>query len=93
MDQNIKIACPKCDWEPDGRAYWGCSRCGHNWDTFQTAAVCPECKHAHVYTSCIPEAGGCESASPHEDWYRGLDRWLAEQLEKIKERVLAGSKP
>lgn len=88
MNTDIKIACPNCDWEPDGKPYWMCTRCRHSWDTFATAAVCPNCKHAHIYTSCIPFAGGCNTSSPHEDWYRGLDAWLAEELAKIRESVL-----
>ncbi|NJC25667.1 hypothetical protein [Neolewinella antarctica] len=89
MNEDMKIACPNCKWTPDGRAHWYCERCNHNWDTFETAAVCPSCKHAHTHTSCVPDAGGCTTSSRHEDWYGGLDEWLAEQLERIRERVKA----
>ncbi len=79
-----KIACPKCDWEPDGGAYWGCSTCGHVWDTFSTAARCPSCGRQYHQTQCIGYAGGCNQSSPHIDWYRHLDEWLKEQLEEVE---------
>ncbi len=79
-----KIACPKCDWEPDGGAYWGCSTCGHVWDTFATAARCPSCGRQYHQTQCIGYAGGCNQSSPHIDWYRHLDEWLKEQLEEVE---------
>ncbi len=79
-----KIACPKCDWEPDGGEYWGCSTCGHTWDTFKTAARCPSCGTQYRHTQCIPHAGGCNQSSPHIDWYRHLDDWLKEEIESIE---------
>ena len=87
MNQDLKIACPKCEWEPDGQPYWMCTHCQHTWDTFETAAVCPSCANPHEYTSCIPHAGGCHTSSRHEDWYRGLDEWLRLQLEALKVQV------
>jgi hypothetical protein len=36
---SIRIRCPKCEWEPDGKPYWRCS-CGHRWDTFSTGGRC-----------------------------------------------------
>lgn len=78
----LRIACPKCDWEPDGKPYWSCT-CGHIWNTFDTAGRCPQCRKQWEWTACIPYAGGCSSMSPHLDWYRGLDDWLRERLEEI----------
>lgn len=83
----MKIACPKCQWEPDGGAYWVCSECDTTWDTFSTAARCPTCKHQYEITSCVPPAGGCNESSPHLDWYTDLDAMLKEELAKIRERV------
>ena len=83
----VKIACPKCAWEPDGRPYWACA-CGHQWDTFSTAGRCPSCGKQWDDTQCIGYAGGCDAWSPHLDWYRGLDAWLREELARIRERVL-----
>jgi len=83
MDYGTKIACPKCNWEPDGGDYWACSSCSHVWDTFSTGAVCPACNSRHKYTQCIAHKGGCSQSSLHIDWYREIDRWLQEELEKI----------
>ena len=83
---DVRIACPHCNWEPDGGAYWQC-HCGHQWDTFETAARCPACKHQHQQTQCIPHAGGCAEVSPHLDWYKGLDAWLKEEIERIRVEV------
>jgi hypothetical protein len=84
MASEVKIECPKCAWEPDGGAYWQCT-CGHIWDTFSTAARCPVCAKQWEYTQCIPHRGGCVAMSPHLDWYKGLDRWLEEELASISE--------
>ena len=81
----VTIACPKCEWEPDGRPYWRCDACHTHFDTFETTAICPNCKKQFADTQCI----ACEKFSPHLDWYRELDAWLMEQLEKIRERVLS----
>ena len=74
----IKIACPKCQWEPPASALWRCS-CGHAWHTFDTAAKCPECKKQWKDTACH----ACSKWSPHLDWYRGLDEALRKELEAI----------
>lgn len=84
----VRIACPKCDWEPDGRPYWACD-CGHIWNTFDTGGRCPSCRKQWEWTQCIQIAGGCNETSPHLDWYRGLDEWLREELAKIRELAAA----
>ena len=85
-----KIACPKCGWEPDGRPHWSCS-CGHHWNTFETAGRCPSCGKHWKNTQCIPFAGGCSEWSLHLDWYRDLDDWLEEELDKIPNAVEKGN--
>lgn len=60
----IRIACPKCQWQPDGRPRWTCS-CGHTWNTFETKGKCPECGIQWQDTYC-PD---CHQSSPHEEWY------------------------
>ena len=79
---NIKICCPKCNWEPDGKPYWQCS-CGTSWNTFSTGGRCPNCKRVWENTQCIEHAGGCEAWSPHLDWYKGLD----DIVDKLKEDI------
>jgi len=60
----IKIACPKCQWQPDGFPRWRCS-CGHSWNTFETKAKCPKCGTQWQDTHCP----SCEQSSAHETWY------------------------
>ncbi|MCP3927703.1 MAG: hypothetical protein GY705_01215 [Bacteroidetes bacterium] len=83
MHDNVKIECPKCGWEPDGGAYWGCI-CGNVWNTFDTAGRCPSCGKQYKNTQCISYRGGCNLFSPHMDWYKNLDEWLEEELNTIK---------
>lgn len=87
----LKIACPKCDWEPDGGAYWSCSNCGFIWNTFETIARCPQCNHQHEYTSCIPFRGGCTAYEPHLDWYKNLDDILEKEIQSITVPMLLPS--
>ena len=86
---DIKIRCPKCHWEPDGKPYWKCS-CGHVWDTFSTGGRCPSCTKVWEETECIPNAGGCNKTSPHLDWYDGLDEIIAQLKAEILERWREG---
>jgi len=79
--ENIKICCPKCEWEPDGKPYWQCS-CGHHWDTFSTGGRCPACKKVWEDTQCI----SCHKWSPHLDWYNGLEDIVQLLLEEIKKQ-------
>lgn len=80
--KELKIACPRCHWEPDGGAYWQCS-CGHVWDTFQTGAKCPSCGKQWKYTECPDFAGGCGGSSPHIDWYHDSDERIEEEISQI----------
>lgn len=84
---DIRIRCPKCEWEPDGKPHWKCS-CGNAWDTFSTAGRCPACGKIWMDTQCIPLAGGCVASSPHLDWYDGLDEIINRLKEEIEERWL-----
>ena len=86
---NVEICCPKCEWEPDGRPYWHCDHCSTRFDTFETTAICPQCRKRFEETQCIQ----CREFSPHLDWYRNLDDWLRGQLEEIRERVLQIAAP
>lgn len=87
MSYDTKIACPKCDWEPDGGEYWQCSSCYHSWDTFMTGAVCPACKRQYKETQCIGYRGGCNQMSPHIDWYRELPQRLKEEVEEVNKEI------
>ncbi|MEO8149313.1 MAG: hypothetical protein ABI723_16830 [Bacteroidia bacterium] len=85
---DIKIECPACGWQPDGGSYWVCSVCGCKWNTFETAARCPECSFQYTYTSCIRHRGGCSKSPLHLLWYKNLDEIVEELKEHICEPVL-----
>ena len=83
---SIRIRCPKCEWEPDGKPYWRCS-CGHQWDTFATGGRCPRCQAVWEHTQCpIRLTSGCGKWSPHLDWYENLDN-VVREVEEIEVRV------
>jgi hypothetical protein len=71
----LTIQCPKCEWRPDGKAYWQCS-CDHTWDTFKTAGKCPKCSKQWETTYCP----GCGDSPNHKDWY-----FTKEQLQLIED--------
>ena len=59
-----RIRCPKCSWEPRRGSLWGCI-CGHVWNTFDTAGLCPACRMQWTDTKCL----SCSRWSLHRDWY------------------------
>ena len=63
----MKIACPKCSWEPTAASRWTC-RCGHSWNTFDTGGRCPTCNKTWKKTQCL----ACAGWSLHVDWYHDL---------------------
>lgn len=63
----MRIACPKCAWEPTASARWSC-RCGHVWNTFDTGGRCPACQTVWRDTQCL----ACQKWSKHHDWYHDL---------------------
>jgi hypothetical protein len=66
-----RIRCPKCGWQPDGRAHWTCTNrvdgrlCVTTWNTFDTRGRCPTCSYQWTDTCCPV----CHRWSLHEDWY------------------------
>ena len=70
----VEINCPWCDWQPVAWSRWQCS-CGHVWNTFDTGGTCPGCRHRWQDTQCL----SCAAWASHLDWYRNLDRWVAER--------------
>jgi len=82
----LEIACPKCNWEPDGGPHWSCS-CGMSWNTFATSGKCPSCGKVWEDTQCpTVYTGECGKWSKHIDWYRNLE----EEVRKEIEHILAG---
>lgn len=69
----IRIRCPRCDWEPDAGAVWQCINCGCVWNTFTTRAQCPDCSTRHKETACLKLRGGCGKMSRHSEWYEYIE--------------------
>jgi Zn-dependent protease len=47
------FSCPSCKTPPPAGAYWKCGNCGQPFDTFQTGAVCPNCRSQFPTTQCL----------------------------------------
>jgi hypothetical protein len=77
--EDVHISCPKCNWEPDGGAYWQCT-CYYVWNTFETGGRCPACGKVWKDTQCI----SCDRWSPHLDWYKGLESIVDVLKEEIE---------
>ncbi|HEV8429526.1 MAG TPA: hypothetical protein VGQ41_16620 [Pyrinomonadaceae bacterium] len=70
-----RIRCPACGWQPNKWDLWYCGDCpypegffdgcGMEWNTFDTAGLCPACRYQWRWTSCLR----CAVWSLHTDWY------------------------
>jgi Zn-dependent protease len=58
------FACPTCKTAPPIGEFWRCGKCGQQFDTFQTGAVCPNCKTQFAQTKCLD----CGALHPMHDW-------------------------
>ncbi len=58
------FACPACNASPAEGAWWVCSACGLQFDTFEHNAVCPNCGTLHSLTGCRT----CRAQNPFEAW-------------------------
>jgi Zn-dependent protease len=47
------FACPACKTAPPVGEFWKCGKCGQPFDTFQTGAVCPNCRTQFAATRCL----------------------------------------
>ena len=79
----IKIACPKCNWQPDANLTGRVAAVVIG-ILFLPVAVARPCKKVWEQTQCIYLAGGCTAWSPHLDWYKGLDTIIEKLKEEIK---------
>lgn len=65
----MRIACPKCEWEPSAGDRWRCAPgCDYVWNTFETMGRCPQCGKQWRETCCLE----CKKWSPHLDWYHDV---------------------
>jgi Zn-dependent protease len=58
------FACPSCKAAPPVGEFWKCGKCGQQFDTFQTRAVCPRCATQFPMTKCMD----CGASNPMNDW-------------------------
>jgi Zn-dependent protease len=58
------FACPSCNSAPPIGAYWGCATCRTRFDTFETNAMCPQCKAQFAITGCLD----CGRRYPMAEW-------------------------
>ena len=58
------FSCPTCKTAPPAGAYWKCGQCGQPFDTFATAAVCPNCRTQFPATQCLD----CGRQHPLSEW-------------------------
>jgi len=63
-EDDLKICCPICEFEPGSHDRWMCS-CMHVWNTFETMGRCPNCKKMWKETQCL----ACHRWSLHHKWY------------------------
>jgi len=61
------FACPSCKTPPPVGEFWKCGKCGEQFDTFQTRAVCPRCGTQFPQTKCLD----CGALNPMNDWMVG----------------------
>ena len=58
------FSCPTCKTAPPAGSYWKCGQCGQPFDTFATAAVCPNCRTQFPVTQCLD----CGRQHPLSEW-------------------------
>lgn len=58
------FACPACKTSPPVGEFWKCGKCGQQFDTFQTRAICPRCATQFPVTKCLD----CGALHPMNDW-------------------------
>jgi len=59
--------CPSCSVPPPAGAYWVCSTCRKEFDTFQEGGRCPNCHVLYPATSCP----SCGVMTPLVEWEAG----------------------
>ncbi len=70
------FACPSCGTKPHAGPFWKCAKCSRNFDTFETGAVCPNCRAQFPNTMC----GECQKLHPIDEWVAGAHENHAEQI-------------
>jgi Zn-dependent protease len=66
LPRHVGFACPACKTAPPIGEFWKCGKCGREFDTFQTHAVCPQCSTQYPGTKCMD----CGEVRPIGEWGR-----------------------
>ena len=66
LPRHVGFACPACKTAPPIGEFWKCGKCGREFDTFQTHAVCPQCATQYPGTKCMD----CGEVRPIGEWGR-----------------------
>ncbi len=61
------FACPSCRTSPPIGPFWRCNKCAAQFDTFETAGVCPQCSARFDKTTCLD----CRQSNAIADWQPG----------------------
>jgi len=67
MPRRNGYSCPTCNTAPPVGAYWKCGQCGQTFDTFETGAVCPNCRTQFPAAQCLD----CGRRHPLHAWASG----------------------
>ncbi len=60
LPRRHSFSCVSCNALPPIGNLWSCRQCGHPFDMFATAAICPHCGALHETTQC-PDCGSVHS--------------------------------
>lgn len=67
LPRRQEFSCPSCGSAPPIGTFWRCSKCGTEFDTFVTQAVCPQCAAQFPVTMCLD----CGRPNPMQQWVAG----------------------
>ena len=74
------FACPSCKTSLPIGAFWGCSQCGHHFDTFETGAVCPTRSRTPLRPASIAAASTPSTSGNPAPWSSPSHLWPNRRL-------------
>jgi Zn-dependent protease len=60
------FACPSCHSSPPIGEFWRCEGCGHPFDLFAKATICPRCNATQTRAGCVD----CGSVRAYAEWMK-----------------------
>lgn len=64
IDDNFRIRCPYCKWEPRDSDWWQCFHCGGLNQPFKSFNVCPHCNICWNGIGCLL----CKRYAHYREW-------------------------